>query len=131
MPVIDYLVDDYDGDYEDVGFLNEYQLASCPKFETKSNRWCATRGPGVPASCWASSIEDCCKTDTDAIAGVESIAITGLVVGLVIIVALIVALSAWLCKCCCFRTKASNVVGPQQPAQMQVPQVIVIPSAPQ
>jgi len=67
----------------------------------------------VSEFCVAESSSECCKPNGGAIAGI--------VIGLIVLIAGIVALSAWCCKCCCFRPKPVVMMAP-------APQVIVVPA---
>ena len=71
-----------------------------------------------PELCVADSLDDCCKPNGGAIAGV----VIGCVAGL----AAIITLFAFFCRCCCFRPK-QVVVMQQQP--VAAPQVVVVPAA--
>jgi hypothetical protein len=74
-----------------------------------------------PDTCIADSVDDCCKPNDGAIAGV----VVGGFVGIVGIITLF----AFCCKCCCFRPKQILVMQ-QQPAvaMQQQPQVVVVPA---
>lgn len=115
---------DHDDDDDDVGSLIEYD-GSCGAFEIrKSNRWCASRGHNTPATCWALSPKDCCKTNGGAIAGL----VVGLMFGIALIDALIVTLLPRCCACRIFQ-KHVLVVGQQQSVPLQIPQVVIDPNA--
>lgn len=100
----------------DVANFNEY-TGWCDAFSNPTNRWCATHGPHIDASCWAYDASQCCKTNGGAVVGV----FFGLLIG----ITLIILLSAWCCHCCCFHQRVV-VYGEPQPVHVREHQVVYV-----